>query len=127
MARPDVNAPFNPWTATVDQARRAVDACAPGTPDPLAQYHAAQDVAKAREIETWLDQIIGSYQVLVIDAGVMRTWARLMHNKSSDLYEDAIIAATALVHGLIIVTRNTRDFKGFGTKALDPFAYKAKD
>lgn len=49
MARPDVNAPFNPWTATVDQARRAVDACAPGTPDPLAQYHAAQDVAKARE------------------------------------------------------------------------------
>jgi predicted nucleic acid-binding protein len=40
--------------------------------------------------------------------------ARLMHRRSDDLIEDAMIAATARVHGLRVVTRNVKDFKHFG-------------
>ena len=36
--------------------------------------------------------------------------------------EDAMIAATALTHELMVVTRNVKDFEGFGVKTVDPFA-----
>ena len=44
-----------------------------------------------------------------------------MHRKSQTVYEDAMIAATAKVHGLTVVTRNTADFKLFGVPLLNPF------
>jgi predicted nucleic acid-binding protein len=80
-----------------------------------------QDPAKAREIETWLDQVADTFQVLPMDGGVFRRWARLMHRASDTLYEDAMIAATALTHNLQVVTRNVADFKSFGVALLNPF------
>jgi predicted nucleic acid-binding protein len=44
-----------------------------------------------------------------------------MHRASDTLYEDAMIAATARVHKLTVVTRNVSDFKHFGVKVLNPF------
>ena len=44
-----------------------------------------------------------------------------MHRKSDTLYEDAMIAVTAKVHGLTVVTRNVADFKAFGVPLLNPF------
>ena len=44
-----------------------------------------------------------------------------MHRQSSTVYEDAMIAATALVHDLTIVTRSVRDFCGFDARLLNPF------
>ena len=114
------------WLRSVPATELRISAMTIGEIQAGVEITREQDVAKAREIETWLEQIIGSYQVLAIDSAVMRVWAKLMHAKSSDLYEDAIIAATATVHGLTIATRNTRDFKSFATKVFDPFGYKAK-
>lgn len=45
----------------------------------------------------------------------------IQHHKSDTLYEDAMIAATASIHQLTVVTRNDRDFKPFGVKVLNPF------
>lgn len=56
-----------------------------------------------------------------MNALTFRAWARLMHRRSDDLSEDAMIAATALVHDLTVATRNVRDFVGFGVRTLDPF------
>jgi len=81
-----------------------------------------QDKTKAEEIEAWIDQVAGAWNVLPMDAKVFRHWARLMHGRSDDLIEDAMIAATAHVHGLIVVTRNVRDFVALGVPTLDPFA-----
>ena len=57
-----------------------------------------------------------------MDANTLRVWARLLHRKSDTLVEDAMIAATATVHALTVVTRNVRDFTDFGVKLLNPFA-----
>ena len=56
-----------------------------------------------------------------MDARTFRSWARLMHRRSDHLIEDAMIAATAAIHGLTVVTRNTRDFEGLGVRTFNPF------
>lgn len=80
-----------------------------------------QDAAKADEIEAWLEQVAETYNILPMDGRVFRCWARLMHRRSDDLLEDAMIAATAITHNLTVVTRNVRDFKPFGVTILNPF------
>lgn len=44
-----------------------------------------------------------------------------MHGRSDTLADDARIAATAMVHNLIVVTRNVRDFQPFAVPTLNPF------
>ena len=80
-----------------------------------------QDPTQAEELEVWADQVADSYNVLAMDAACFRRWAKLMHRQSSTVYEDAMIAATALVHDLTVVTRNVRDFSRFDVRVLNPF------
>ena len=80
-----------------------------------------QDAVKAAAIERWVDRVAETSQVLAIDARVCRAWAQLMHRRSDDLIEDAMIAATAQVHDLTVVTRNVRDFAVFRVGTLNPF------
>jgi predicted nucleic acid-binding protein len=82
----------------------------------------ANDPVKAEEIEKWADQIAATWNVLPMDTRCFRVWAKLMSRQSRDLFEDAMIAATAQVHGLTVVTRNTRDFAQLGIDAIDPFS-----
>ncbi len=44
-----------------------------------------------------------------------------MHGRSDTLTEDAMIAATAIVHRLTVVTRNVSDFSRLGVKLENPF------
>lgn len=80
-----------------------------------------QNPEKARDIETWLDQLEASRTLLPMDAICFREWARLIEGKSAHLFEDAMIAATARVHGLRIATRNSSDFALFGVDLYNPF------
>lgn len=80
-----------------------------------------QDHAKADAIESWLNTVVLVFDVLPMSSACFREWARLMHGTSEDLLADAMIAATARVHGLTVVTRNVRDFAGFDVPTLDPF------
>jgi toxin FitB len=80
-----------------------------------------QDPDKAAELERWADEVASSYNVLPMDAATFRQWARLMHRKSDALAEDAMIAATAQMNRLTVVTRNVSDFETFNVPILNPF------
>ena len=85
------------------------------------EFTRAQDPGKAQELAAWAGQLAGSYNVLAMDSICFRRWAKLMHRQSDTVYEDAMIAATALVHNLTVVTRNVRDFARFDVPVLNPF------
>jgi hypothetical protein len=56
-----------------------------------------------------------------MDTVTFRIWAKLMHRRSDALIADAMIAATALQHQLIVVTRDVRDFRHFDVEVVNPF------
>ena len=80
-----------------------------------------QDSQKAAQIQSWIDLLEDSYQVLPMNASCFREWARLMHGKPGDLLEDVMIAATARIHELTVATRNERDFISLGVRIFNPF------
>jgi predicted nucleic acid-binding protein len=109
------------WIADVPADRLFLSAVTVGEIQAGIGITRQQDVAKAGELEAWLDRVVAGYGVLPMDGATFREWARLKHRKSDTLIEDAMIAATAIVHDLTVVTRNTRDFEDFGARLLDPF------
>ena len=81
-----------------------------------------RDQDKARELEAWLDRVASSDRVLPMDATALRDWARRKNRQPTMLTEDELITATAVTHGLTVVTRNTTDFRTIGVEVLNPFA-----
>ena len=82
-----------------------------------------QDAAKASEIETWLTYVEMSYAFVSMDPACFRQWSRLIAGKPDSLREDAMIAATAAVHGFIVATRDEKDFKHLGVEIINPFKF----
>ena len=109
------------WIQAVDEADLYLSAVTLGEIQTGIELTRAQDAAKASEIESWLEHLAAAYNVLPMDGRAFRSWARLMHGRSDTLYEDAMIAATAKVHKLTVVTRNIADFKSFDVALLNPF------
>ena len=110
------------WLQAVDEARLFVSAVTLGEIQAGIELTREQDADKAAELEAWLARLAQAYNVLPMDAAAFRQWARLMHRRSDTLYEDAMIAATAITHGLTVVSRNVADFKALGLRPLNPFS-----
>ena len=85
-----------------------------------AQRHA--DPGAAARLGSWVDDIETTYtdRVLPIDISVARIWGELSAQRSLPVI-DTLIAATALVHGLTLVTRNIRDVAFTGVSVIDPW------
>lgn len=76
----------------------------------------------AERLAAWLDAVLRTYEgrILPVDVAVARRWGRLSQrigNKGLDL----AVAATALEHGLTVVTRNVSHFEPTGVPVFDPF------
>jgi predicted nucleic acid-binding protein len=81
-----------------------------------------RDPRKAEVLQTWLDGVVSSYhgRILGIDTEIALLCAAL-HVPDPRSERDAYIAATALVHDLVVITRNTRDFAGTGVRLFNPW------
>ncbi len=81
---------------------------------------------RRQRLEQWFNEGMAKITCLPCDAATALRWAKLL----ADLrisgrampVKDSLIAATALVHGLVVATRNVSDFKKAGVKLVDPFA-----
>jgi len=83
---------------------------------------ARRDKLRSEALEQWyamMRERLGS-RVLAVDEPVMTIWARLSVPNMLPVY-DGLIAATALLHGLIIATRNTQDYRRAGVEVINPW------
>ena len=82
-----------------------------------------KDAAQGAILRRWLNEYVlptFADRVLPVDIAVVRCGARL-HVPDLQPYQDALIAATALAHGMTIVTRNIADFETMGVPLLNPW------
>jgi len=85
----------------------------------------AQEPARAAMFEHWLLALAQAFgpRLLDIDAPVAEQWARYSSVRTVATV-DGLLAATANVHGLTLVTRNTRDVRDLGIAVLNPFEHR---
>lgn len=84
------------------------------------------DARQASLLDTWLATVMRDYapNILGVDADVGQLWGHLRApNPQHEL--DKLIAATALIHDLTVVTRNVGDFATTGVRLVNPFAERA--
>jgi toxin FitB len=121
LRRPRPDRTVVAWLGTIPDERLHLSAVTLGELQAGVEITRERDPARATEIQDWIDEVAGLYNVLPLDGPCLRVWARLMHRKPDDLIMDALIAATAAIHDLVVVTRNVRDFRRLGAPILNPW------
>jgi predicted nucleic acid-binding protein len=96
---------------TVGEIRRGIE---------LIRYRG--DTRQATQLEVWIDQILREFHECILDFchDEAQVWGRLRVPHPENAL-DKQIAATAITHGLTLVTRNTSHFEGLGLPLLNPF------
>jgi predicted nucleic acid-binding protein len=111
------------WAATVPAASFFLSAISILEIELGALLSARRDAAQGAVLRAWIDdQILPRFEgrILAVDTAVAQRCARL-HVPDRRAERDALIAATAMVHGLTVVTRNVADFEPAGVALLDPW------
>jgi predicted nucleic acid-binding protein len=121
MRKPKPHGGALTWLRRLELAQGFISAVTFGEIQKGVELTRLRDSAKASEIEAWAAQLEVKSQVLPMDAACFREYARLIHGRSDVLHQDAMIAATARVHGMTVATRNERDFRWFSVPVFNPF------
>jgi toxin FitB len=124
MRKPKPHAGALAWLHSLDVGQGFFSAVTFGEIQKGVELARQQDPAKANEIESWATQLERVSQVLPMDAACFREYARLMHHRSDTVREDAMIAATARIHGLTVATRDESDFAHLEVAVVNPFKYR---
>jgi predicted nucleic acid-binding protein len=88
----------------------------------IARIRGRGDQRQASAVERWLRDVAAGFadRVLPVTLPVAAAWGRQQYRQPLPVI-DALIAATARVHGMTVVTRNVKDFELAGVEALNPF------
>ena len=111
------------WASTIPAASFFLSAISILEIELGALQIARKDAAQGAILRTWIDdQILPRFEgrILAVDTAVAQRCARL-HVPDRRAERDALIAATAMVHGLTVVTRNVADFEPIGVALLNPW------
>ncbi len=86
----------------------------------------SSDPARANALEKWLATVAASYaeRILPIDQNVADEWGRMAAKRPVSTI-DALLAATAKVHGMTLATSNVSDVAGLGAEVVNPFEHRA--
>ena len=111
------------WTESVDAAELFVSAITIVELELGVRSIERKDASQGALLRSWLEQRVlpeFSRRTLPVDTAVAQRCARL-HVPDKRGERDALIAATALVHGMTVVTRNVADFKSTGVPLINPW------
>lgn len=116
------NANVRRWLATVDDADLRLSVATLFEKRRGAEALKRRNSQKAGELLKAIASLEKTFadRIIPVDAAVVAEWARMLGAKNKDRW-DMALAATARVHGLVLVTRNTKDFAGRGVRLLNPF------
>ena len=122
LRRPRRDARLAAWIARQRTTDLFVSVVTIGEIERGISQQRATDPDLAARLAAWLDRVLALYgeRVLPVDLQMARRWGQLsaaLGNDSADL----MISATALEHGLTVVTRNVSDFEPTGVATLNPF------
>jgi toxin FitB len=83
-----------------------------------------RDARQASGLQSWLDTVNSGFgnRILPIDRAVADEWGRLSAMRTVPI-ADALLAATAIVHGMVLATRNESDMAGLGVPVMNPFKF----
>jgi predicted nucleic acid-binding protein len=110
------------WWASSQHLEKYVSVIGIGELRHGALLRGRRDPVAGAAITAWIDELVSQFahRVLLVDAPVADRWAELGVPDAVPV-SDGLIAATALVHELIVVTRNVRDIARAGVEVLNPF------
>ncbi len=114
------------WAASVDPQELHTSVLVIGEIRRGIELKRRADVAQAAALTVWLDKLRAALgaRILPIDERIAEVWGGLgVPNPVPAI--DGLIAATAIVHGLTVVTRNVADLARAGVVIIDPFAFPA--
>jgi predicted nucleic acid-binding protein len=109
------------WDAT-DVMEIYISVVVPGEIQRGIEKMFKKNPIRARLFESWLDSVIEEFQgrILSVDMATARMWGKMTSKRTLPLV-DSLLAATSMVHGLILVTRNIKDIHDTGVSYLNPF------
>jgi toxin FitB len=110
------------WYASIDDAEIYLSVLVLGEIRKGVERARLKDPAQARSLENWLDAVAKAFaeRILPIDKYVADEWGRMGSNRSLPTI-DALLAATAKVHAMTLVSRNVADVADLGASVLNPF------
>lgn len=110
------------WLGGVHPKSLALSVVTVGEIEKGIQIRRRRDAGAAQRLQGWLDELRTDFadRILPVDERVAIAWGRIAAGRSRSV-TDGVIAATALVHGLTLVTRNVRDFADLGVPLVDPW------
>lgn len=110
------------WYASIDDGEMYLSVLVMGEIRKGIELARRRDATKAAALERWLGEVDAAFgeRILPVDRRVTDTWGRMSAQRPIPVI-DGLLAATAKVHGMTLVTRNDADIAGLGVDVLNPF------